>query len=406
MRILFLTPQVPFPPRQGTQLRNLHMLKAAATSHQVDLLSFARPGESEGSAGPLRQLCGRLELVPVPTRTPGARLGTLLLSREPDMARRLKSGAFSARLERLLAEQRYDAVHVAGIEMARYTPIARAVSPRTAVVFDDHNAEYLLQASAAAVDARQPFAWHKAAYSLVQWRRLRRYERWTCDQSNRVIAVSEEDSRALSELGIRGSASVVPNSIDVESYRSKPSQRPDRTMLIFTGTMDFRPNVDAATWFVSEVLPAIAEARPATRLMIVGRSPAPEVRGLPRRNPRVVVTGEVDDIRPLLHASGVFVVPLRIGGGVRLKVMEAMAAGLPVVSTTLGAAGTGTTDGQELLVADRPSDFAGAVLRLFEDEALRGRLTEAGRKYAERHFDWRQMAPLLLAVYEELPRLV
>lgn len=397
MRILFITPQLPYPPRQGTQIRNFHLLRAAAGVHQVDLLSFARPGESLTEAGPLRELCGEIHMVPAPLRTRQERLRTLLTTADPDMAHRLRSEGLAATLRTMLERARYDAVQIAGIEMARYIPVVRRTAPGARVVFDDHNAEYLLQGRAASVDARHPPSWTKALYSLIQWRKLRRYEAQVCRGADAVLAVSEDDAAALRSLGGTAPIFVVPNGVDTEYYRPNPSMSPDPTTLLFTGTMDFRPNVDAVRWFVAEVLPLLQRTRPDVRLYVVGRSPAPAVERL--ASPTVTVTGAVEDVRPYFARASLFVVPMRMGGGVRLKILETLAMGLPVVSTSMGAEGAGLTHGKELLIADTAEQFAGAVTRMMEDSALRSRLAQTGRQTACERFDWRRIAPRLLDVY-------
>jgi sugar transferase (PEP-CTERM/EpsH1 system associated) len=402
LKILFLTPQLPYPPRQGTQIRNFHLLKAAAGAHEVDLLSFARPGETLESAGPLRDLCGEITLVPAPERTRAERLRLLLGSPDPDMAHRLRSEAYSANVRSVLASRGYDLVQLAGIEMARYLPAVRACSPRARVVFDDHNAEYLLQERAAFVDLRHPPAWPKALYSLAQWQKLRRYEARVCRDADAVLAVSEEDAGALRRLGRTAPVAVVPNGVDTTYYRTGPDAAREPATLLFTGTMDFRPNVDAIRWFVQDVLPLVAESRPDARLQVVGRSPAPAVLALASENPGVVVTGAVEDVRPYFDRSTLFVVPMRMGGGVRLKVLEALAAGVPLVSTSMGAEGTGLVHEEELLLADTADQFARAVLRLLEDEPLRRHLSSAGRGAVSRRFDWTCVAPRLLSVYDGL----
>lgn len=172
--------------------------------------------------------------------------------------------------------------------------------------------------------------------------------------------------------------------------------------MLFTGTMDFRPNVDAVRWFASRVLPSIATQHPGARFEIVGRSPSPAVQTLAMNNPSVVVTGSVEDVRPYMSRATAFVIPMRMGGGVRLKILEALAAGVPVVSTGMGAEGTGLTDGRELLIADIPREFAGATLRLIEDAALRQRVAAAGREAVVQRFEWNRIGPRLLQVYERL----
>ncbi len=400
MRILLITPQLPYPPRQGTQIRNFHLLRAAAGVHHVDLLSFARRGESLSAAGPLLELCGEIHLVPAPLRTRQERLRTLLTSADPDMAHRLRSEELAATLIAMLGRAHYDVVQVAGIEMARYVPMIRETAPSTRVIFDDHNAEYLLQGRAAAVDAHHPLSWPKALYSLIQWHRLRRYEARVCQEADAVLAVSADDAKALRSLDGTAPISVVPNGVDTEYFRPNLHTSPEPAALLFTGTMDFRPNVDAVRWLVTEVLPLLEKTRPDVRLYVVGRSPAPAVQRL--ASDKVTVTGAVEDVRPYFARASLFVVPMRMGGGVRLKILETLAMGLPVVSTSMGAEGTGLSHGKELLIADTAEQFAGAVTRLLGDSALRTRLAQAGRQTACERFDWGRIAPRLLDVYSSI----
>ncbi len=402
MKILFLTPQLPYPPRQGTQIRNFHLLKAAASAHRVDLLSFARQGETLASAEPLREFCGEIRLVPAPNRTQAARLRVLLTSRDPDMAHRLRSEGFVATLRGMLASEHYDVVQVEGIELARYVPVIRSAAGKAKIIFDDHNAEYLLQGRAALVDARHPATWPKSIYSAIQYQKLRRHESRVCQIADAVLAVSDDDAAALRRLGHIAPVTVVPNGVDTQHYAPDPTTSPEPATLLFTGTMDYRPNVDAVRWFVSRVLPLVIERRPETRFQIVGRSPDPSVRELASDRPTVIVTGAVDDVSQYFARATVFVVPMRMGGGVRLKILEALAAGVPVVSTAMGAEGTSLTHGKELLIADTEEQFAQAVLGLMEDIALRRQLASAGRGAVVRRFDWERIAPRLLGVYERL----
>ncbi|MGE5619872.1 MAG: glycosyltransferase [Sphingomonadaceae bacterium] len=405
MRILFLTPQLPFPPHQGTQIRNYHLLRAAAAAHQVDLISFCREGESLAKAQPLLELCGQTKLVPAPPpRGRAARGRGMLTSLLPDLAHRLRSEVFAAALRSVAAGNRYDVIHVAGLEMAGYIPTAREAAPRAYVVFDDHNAEYRLQARAAAVDAGRMASWPRAAYSLVQSRRLRRYEGWACQQSDAVLAVSESDAAALEMLGTRLRIQVVPNGVDTDYYRPTSDGQRDPFGLLFTGTMDYRPNVDAMRWFVTDVLPLVTAQQPEARLQIVGRSPDPTMTRLASAVGNVEVTGAVADVRPYFSRNSVFVVPIRMAGGARLKILEALAMGLPIVTTRLGAEGIALAEGKEMLPADSAEEFAAAVVRLLADRELREQMSALGRQAAEDRFGWDRAAPRLLEAYENSER--
>jgi len=402
MRVLFLTPQLPFPPHQGTQIRNYHLLRTAASAHQVELASFVRPGESLHRAAPLQELCGQVWTLPTPTRGWADRLRTLAASAQPDIAFRLQSEGFADILRAVANGNRYDVIQVAGLEMARYLPILRSAAPRTYLVFDDHNAEFRLQGRAARVGAHRAGTWPKALYSLVQYLKLRRYEARVCRSADAVLAVSETDAVALRRLAPEARIWVVPNGVDCAYYQGEPSAEVDMAGLLFTGTMDYRPNVDAMEWFASAILPAIVARRPEANLQIVGRAPAPEVQRLASLYRNVTVTGAVEDVRPFFSRSAVFVAPIRIAGGARLKILEALAMGLPVVSTRMGAEGIDLVEGKEVLLADSPEEFAAAVLRLLEDAELRQQMAFLGRQATQERYDWSRVAPGLLDVYREV----
>jgi len=396
MRILFLTPQLPYPPRQGTAIRNYHLMAGLAARHEIALLSFIEPDQSLAAAEPLRALCCRLEAIPTPLRRLSDRLRGLILSSQPDMALRLASPVFTARLAAWLETERFDVVQIEGIEMAPYLDTVASAPGQPLIVYDDHNAEYVLQERAFRSDLRQPSRAHAAAYSFVQWRRLRRYEAAICRRADRVVACSAADATALQRIVPGLLVHVVPNGVDTATYQPQPV--PPVASLVFTGKMDFRPNVDAALWLVGDILPRIRQAWPEVTLALVGQRPGPAVARL-AREPGVTVTGRVDDVRPYIAGAAVYVAPLRMGGGTRLKLLEAMAMGAAIVSTRLGAEGLPVEAGRHLLLADDAADFANAVLSLLSDPAQRSALGREAHRLAEAEFDWSRIVPRLEAVY-------
>ncbi|MBI2939766.1 MAG: glycosyltransferase [Chloroflexi bacterium] len=274
------------------------------------------------------------------------------------------------------------------------------VGPRgPAVVLDEHNAEYVLQARAWRIALRSGHL-AGAAYSLLQAWKLRRYEAASLRQVDGVVAVSEADRRALAALGPLPPCAVVPNGVDTDRYQPLPSRPAGSPRLVFTGTMSFRPNVDAVEWFVRTVWPALRRAEPNLSVAIVGREPTPAVRAL-GRIAGVEVVGPVPDDRPPIGSATVYIVPLRIGGGVRLKILQAMAMGVPIVSTTLGYEGIDASSGEHLLAADTPDEFAAAIRRVLHDPALAQSLGASGRALAAAHYDWRQLVPGIEQLYEE-----
>jgi glycosyltransferase involved in cell wall biosynthesis len=399
-RILFLTPQLPYPPEQGTAIRNYNLIAQVATRHDVALLSFSDLGRDE--VGPLADWCHPLQRIPAPSRPKLARLRTMLTTPLPDMAERLASAKFAGALREVLARERFDVVQVEGIEMARYGHLVREVlgSAAPAVILDEHNAEYVLQRRAFETDTHLPRRWLAALYSLVQWRRLVGYERSVCRDADAVLAVSEADAVALATLTPGLMPLVVPNGVDTASYHpALPDTLPLRhPAIVFTGKMDFRPNVDGVLWFYHTAWPLVRAQNPDAHLYVVGKNPHRSLAPL-RGDASVTLTGYVADIMPYFGGADVYIVPLRVGGGTRLKVLEALAAGLPLVTTTLGAEGIDLLPERHALVADVPADFAAAITSLLRDRERREALAQAGRALVLECYDWRSLAQRLEPLY-------
>jgi glycosyltransferase involved in cell wall biosynthesis len=430
MKLLFLTPQLPYPPHQGTTIRNFNIIKHLAPRHEIHLLSFGTREELD-NAPPLRDLCARISIVPYPARSFRSRVFTTLTSPQPDMALRLASEAMHAQFAELMRGERFDVVQIEGIEMARFgirnskfvihnskfknqsfgypqdrppmsnlqSLISNLQSPIS--VFDDHNAEWVLQKSAFQSDARNPRRWLGALYSFMQWKKLERYERAVCRAVAHVFAVSDADARNLRALDAAIAPVVVPNGVDIQHYvpSDEVCAKPlAESSLVFTGKMDFRPNIDAAVWFCEEILPRVQREIPLAHIAIVGKNPSARVIALKTRG--VEITGYVPDTRPYIADAAVYVVPLRMGGGTRLKVLEAMAMGKAIVSTHLGAEGLKVVPDRDLVLADTPEDFARAVVALLRDKNRRRELGANARRVAEDKYAWEKIVPKMEAVYE------
>ncbi len=401
-RVLFLTPQLPYPPHQGTALRNYGLIAGLARhGYDVSLISFVEPGQPSVEMTPLASLCQHILTVPAPAWTSLLRLRALL-GGQADMARRRWSPEFASTVRELLAHETVDIVHVEGIEMAPYLTTLRAGAPGALLIYDAHNAEYALQRRIAAQDIQSPRRWHAAAYSLLQTALLRRFETGVCRAAGQIIAVSEADAAALRRLPHRTPIAAIPNAIAVSHYRPESVIEAAilRPSIVFTGKMDFRPNIDAVLWFASEVLPAIAAVVPDVHFSIVGQKPHRRLDAL-RSRPNITLTGYVDDIRPYLRAADVYVAPLRMGSGTRFKLLEAMAMGCAVVSTSIGAEGLEVRHGEHLLLADSADDLAGAVADLLRDPARRVALGQRASMLVRARYDWDGIVPQLQTVYAE-----
>ena len=397
IHILLITPQRPYPPHQGTTLRNFNLVKELARRHSVCLLTFLEADQDPTLSGPLPDLCRWIATVPVPQRTNLLRLRQMLLTRRPDMSWRLWSSDFASQLTRRLQQEQFDIVEIEGIEMTPYLPIIQAVQPQPRIIYDAHNAEWILQKRACFTDIKNPKRWVAALYSWVQWHRLKRYEAYVLSQVEHTIAMSDPDRIALSTLRPNTQITVIPNGVDLDFYRGFNGATISHD-IVFTGKMDFRPNIDAALWFGLEVLPRLQEQRPGTTFAVVGQRPHARLNVL-RGIPGITITGQVDDIRPYIAGATVYVAPLRVGGGTRLKLLEAMAMSRPIVATTVGAEGFPVTDGQELFLADTPDHFGQRVLDLLQSSDLRSQLGQKGFSFARANYDWNSLVPQLEKTY-------
>jgi polysaccharide biosynthesis protein PslH len=389
-RVLFLTPQLPHPPHQGAAIRNLNLVKIAAQRHEVAIYSFIRSPAEAAATDVLHEWASEVKTFPAPRRPIFRRALETALSPVPDMGRRLQS----AELKSAVRAAKADVVQAEGIEMAQYLDGASGKK-----VFDCHNAEWVLQRRTFAVDARRgrPVG---AVYSLLQWLKLRRYERLACQRAGAVIAVSNEDRQALRELDPRLAVEIIPNGVDAAFFTPAAQEARPNTFL-FTGTLDFRPNVDAVRWLVGEIWPLVRAELPAAELTLAGRAPVAEIRAM-HGLAGVRVVASPPDIRPFFAEASVYLVPVRAGGGSRYKLLQALSMAMGIVSTTLGAEGIAARDGEHLRLADSPAGIATAAVALARDAGQRRRLGVAGRELVLERYDWPVLAPGLWAIYDRL----
>ncbi|MEZ4672659.1 MAG: glycosyltransferase [Caldilineaceae bacterium] len=308
MKLLFFTPQLPYPPHQGTTIRNFNLIRHLAANHKIDLVSFLAPGQRLTNENPLHQYCKRILTAPQPERRLAGRAWRALTDPLPDMALRLESAEMRAIVNELSMD--YEIIQIEGIEMAQYGLQAAARSqsqsrsPR--VLFDDHNCEYLLQKRNAVTDLQNPRRWVAGCYSVLQWWKLRHYEAAICRQADIVTAVSAPDQEALQKLVPGKRVAVIANGITPSDYspRHLPSVHAPSAAcnLLFTGKMDYRPNIDAALWFGSTVFPLIQQAEPQARFQIVGMNPHLRLDPL-RTNSAIEITGAVESMAPYLSTA-------------------------------------------------------------------------------------------------------
>jgi glycosyltransferase involved in cell wall biosynthesis len=304
----------------------------------------------------------------------------------------------------LVSDLRPDILQIEGIEMAPYFFALRQMGVSYGLaIYDAHNAETLLQWRAAQADVRRPRRWAAALYSAIQSAKLRRYERQLLQTVDGVAAVSDPDARFLRSLASDVPIEVVTNGVDLSFYQVDDPGPPifdtPGPHLVFTGKMDFRPNVDAALWFAAEVMPKLRAQGLTVHFWVVGRNPHQRLSALADRDD-VTVTGEVPDVRPYIVQADVYVVPLLAGGGTRFKILEALALAKPVVSTSLGADGIPVQDDVHLALADDPETFAGKIIRLLGERSIAEEMGRRGRLFIQQDFSWDTIVPRLENLYQ------
>lgn len=404
VKILLITASLPYPPHQGGALRTYGILQGLhQAGHKLRLLSFHDPASPiQVKDTPLVDYFASIETVSPPVRSTIHRLRDLVLSAQPDIARRLYSDAFVQGLKELIDRNEFDLIQFEGIEVACYLSITRQFSKRAKLCYNAFNAEAALQQMIFEVDREDVQRWPAAAYSFVQSGRIAHFEHELCQEADLVVAVSAEDADILKQYRSDRSVSVVANGVFADDY-GKPGEALDLgpAALVFTGKMDYRPNIDAALWFANEVLPMVQEQIPEAKFYIVGQKPHQKLANL-RDKRGVAITGWVNDVQPFLRGTKVYVAPLRMGSGTRLKILEAMAAGCAVVATTIAASGMNANSRNGLLIADTPSEMTRTIITLLHDPAQGQELGATAQKYVRANYDWSVIIPHLLSAYRTI----
>lgn len=398
MQVLLLTQVLPFPPDSGPKVKTWNVLKYLAREHTVTLVSFVRGDQSADVAG-LASLCaGGVHTVPIERGAvrDGVALMRSMVTGAPWMMVRDDRAEMRSLLSRLAADRQFDVVHADQLNMAQYAEhVARGSATRPRLVLDAHNALWLLYRRLATTMKPGP----RRAMLERDWRLLKGYEGRIVRDFDGVLAVSDEDRVALAEAArVERAMTVIPIAVDTDEL-PVVTREPAARQLTHIGTMYWPPNIDGMLWFIREIYPRIREGAPETGLDLIGARPPQELVGLNGQVPGLNVAGYVADVAPYLARCGVFIVPLRAGGGMRVKILEALSRGLPLVTTTLGCEGIAVKDGEHVLIADTPADFAAAVLRVLGDPALAQALARNGRRLIETTYDYRAACRPLETVY-------
>ncbi|MGA8507998.1 MAG: glycosyltransferase family 4 protein [Candidatus Sulfotelmatobacter sp.] len=387
MKILWVKAGGLVPPDSGGRIRSYNILRELARQHSVTFFSFYAAHQGDLHAD-LKKVFDRVVCVPLGLPAPKSLAemldyGIRLPSSQPYGITKYCRPEVRRRLRALLKQVTYDVILCDFMAAAGVIPWDW---PTPKVLFT-HNVEATIWRRHYEV-ATNPL-WK--AISWWEWRKMKAAEQWYLRLADRVLTVSETDRDAFSSFLDLGKLAVIPTGVDVDYFQPTPAKEIANS-LVFTGSMDWIPNEDAIVYFVDAILPLIKQQCPEVSLEVVGRSPSRKLQALAEKEKSVRLTGWVEDIRPFVARGAACIVPLRIGGGTRLKIFEAMAMGKAVISTSVGAEGLPVRSGENILLADTPSDFAESVISLLRDPNLRQRLGTAARALVQESYSWPRVA--------------
>lgn len=381
MKILWVKSDFLHPTTKGGHIRTLETLKRLHLRHEIHYVALdlaEQPGGVQRSA----EYCTKA--YPIPHSAPargsvrfGLQLAASLFSPLPLAVSRYRSDGMRRQIETLARAEKFDSIVCDFLFPAPNLP-----DPGAAVLFQ-HNVEALIWKRQVDNAVSAP----RRIYFHGQYDRMLRYEGQICRAAKNVIAVSAADAQSMRSLYGISRVAAVPTGVDLD-YFALPLRPTPTADLVFAGSMDWMPNIDGIQWFVEEVLPLIRRRRPDCSLVIAGRRPTPAIQKLAERDSLIRVTGTIPDIRPYLWESAVSIVPLRIGGGTRLKIYEAMAAKIPVVSTRIGAEGLDIRNGEDIHIADSPAEFAERCLALLDDPTARTRMADIAFNIVASRYSW------------------
>jgi glycosyltransferase involved in cell wall biosynthesis len=397
MKILAVYPYVPYPLDRGAYHRAFHLLKGLCAEHDVDLIALAENGAGKEHASVFAEFCRSVHVIPFTHPQWQKLVPTRLANPLPSTIEHWNIPALDRAIADALAENSYDAAHVFDIVMAR--PFLQKfrniplVADRTRV-----DLQYQLMEQ-----RRMKFSFKTQLLNIENMAKMWRYERAVARHAALQIVCGPDDLTFLRKFVTRRQPiEVIPNGVDLEYFKPTSSfgaKEPQPTIL-FCGAMDYNPNVDGLRWYFAEMHKQIADAIPGLQMWIVGKDPVPEVKAY-GNSPNVTVTGGVPDVRPYYQKAWLQVVPIRIGGGTRLKIVESLAMGTPVVSTTMGAQGLDLEHSHDALLADSEFDFISEVLRGLRDTELRQRLVREGQRTVAARLSWEGLGARLRKIYAD-----
>jgi glycosyltransferase involved in cell wall biosynthesis len=397
MDVLLISRCPPFPIHYGDRLIPYHLARElSARRYLIDLLAFYERPEDIADVPRYEHFFRSVRLIPEPHRTNRdyLRRSRQKEARFPLSAEESWSPEMWDAVQRIAQDRAYDVVHLfGGVQVYEYLPLIDSL-PKVIVPYESYSLwlERAVEKAQGMVDR-----WSKR----FQLRMARNFESWMFEKYDRAVVLTERDARALRDLNPQTPTVVIPNGVDIDFFTST-GYEPDEPVLLFVGNYDYAPNTDAALRLARDIFPRIRQQVPAARLYLVGGNPPPELKTC--ASDCIEITGRVPDLRPFFEFSMIFVSPLRLGAGIKNKILEAMAMETPVVATPLSCDGIPVTQGRHVLMAETDEDLANAVLRLLHDAHLRQAFRRNGRSLIEEHFTWQRVTDQYESLYQQVIR--
>jgi len=384
MKIFQLTPRLPYPLNDGGKISIFNLTKyISLRGHKITLLSIEsnQKKDLQVNIQALEKWCD-VKVVYKDTKTKLWGLFLNLFFRIPYTISKYHSEKVKNTVKEILLKKKFDIVHIDSLHMSYYGEFIKREF-RLPVVLREQNTETTIM-ERFYKNQKNPFI---KLYAYLQWKKLYKYEAKICEIFDKCLMITKEDEKRIKSMNPKVKTCVIPAGVDV-SYFHPLRMEKEPFSLVFVGSMEWPPNADGVLWFYSKIWPEVRKIFPKVKFYVVGHNPPIEVRKLEKKDKNIIVTGFVEDIRTYVAKSLLYVVPLRIGGGMRLKILEAMAIKKPIISTSIGAEGIEVTNGKDIIIADNGKNFAKEVIRLLKDKNYRDRIAENGRKLVEEKYRW------------------
>lgn len=394
MRILMITEGFPFPPTDGVKLKVYHMLKGLSRQHEIFLLSFV-DSKVNVDFGEIRSFCKQIELVSKnPRRFLILKAIFNIFERKPFSLKTFNSKKIRERLKAILVEEKFDVVHLDMANTAQFFELVAHMpsfmAPHDSITLNLRRRVRL---------EKNPF---RKAYQYIQWKKWESYESEVYAKFGKCFVVSDVDKEVLLSLNPKIDIAVAPNGVDVNFYKPL-NLKPENPSLIFSGSMGSFQSVDAILYFYDEIYGRIKTSVPDIKLYIVGKNPPYSVKKL-TQDKSIIVTGFVEDIRPFIDRSTIYVCPIRSGSGIKNRLLEAMAMRKPIIAFAKSCEALNVTHMENILLVDNPQEFTKGIITLLEDQELRERIACNARELVEKEYSWEKTIGIIEEAYKEAVR--